>query len=383
MPPKYILYLSTNNIWGGSEVLWTQSAKQLNENGYTVKAGLNYNYELVQQFIPNRENFISLQNRLRHPSIFFRALRKLKLGKFLPKDVLHENIKKQKPDLIIISQGNNIDGMQLMRDCVVFNIPFVTITQLVTEVHWPYLNDALINELNVLYRQAKCNYFVSKNTQLLHEKLLGELVKNAAVIYNPFTKIIPADISFPEIENGNYKVALVGRIETFHKGYDLLIEILKKEKWKSRNIHFSLFGTGPHNELLKRLLQQNKITSFTIHNHIEDVGKIWKTHHILLMPSRMEGQSLSLIEAMHFKRAAIVTNVGGTAELIDEGVNGFIAEYATTAAIDAALERAWEKRADWEQLGVNAAKSIAHKHPSDTLTFFNRQIEVLLQYKKI
>lgn len=378
MAEKYILFLSTNNIWGGSEVLWTEAARFFLNKGYTIKAGISYPYAQVQAFIPVAENCIDLQNRMQQPGLFFRILNKLRIFKFTAKDVLHEHFKKQQPNLVIISQGNNIDGKCLMEDCIKFNIPFVTITHLVTEVHWPMLNDEIIEMLNTLYHKAKYNYFVSNTTLQLHQKLLGYTLTNSVVIYNPFIKNIPTNISFPAVEKDIYKVALIGRIENFHKGYDLLIEILNEEKWKTRAIHFSIFGKGPHVELLKRLIIQNKISNLSIHHHIENIATIWQTHHILMMPSRMEGQSLTLIEAMRFSRAAIVTNVGGTGELVEEGFNGFVAAYANTASIDEALERAWQKRAQWEQLGKNAATTIALKHPANALLHFTDQIETLL-----
>jgi glycosyltransferase involved in cell wall biosynthesis len=378
MQKKSILYLSTNIIWGGSEILWTQSARELNKKGYTVNAGVKYKYELVKEFIPGVDNYFNLQNQFRHPSIILRMLQKLRLGKYPPRNMLHKYLKQIQPDLVIISQGNNIEGKQLMMDCIAFNIPFVTLTHLVTPDFWPALNDTLIDELRQLYSKAQCNYFVSHNTLLLHEKLLGEKLQNSAIVYNPFTKSTPVDIYYPPTENSIYKIALIGRVETFHKGYDLLIEVLKNKKWQERPVLFSLYGNGPHVELLKRLIQQNSITNFSVHNHQEDITAIWNSHHILLMPSRMEGQSLTLIEAMHFKRAAIVTDVGGTNELIDEGVNGFIAKYPTAECIDAAMERAWERRNEWEQLGVNAKKAIREKHPVDPLSFFNKKIENIL-----
>ena len=72
------------------------------------------------------------------------------------------------------------------------------------------------------------------------------------------------------------------------------------------------FGKGPHLELIKRLMEQAGIENMSLHDHVDSVEEIWRHHHILLMPLRMEWQSLSLIEAMRFNRAAIVTDVGGT-----------------------------------------------------------------------
>jgi glycosyltransferase involved in cell wall biosynthesis len=380
MNKKKLLYLSTNEIWGGSEILWTQSANELNKNGFDISVGVKYNYDLLAAFNFDKTTYINLQNHFKHPSIVLRILQKLRLGKFPPKNLLQKYLTQTKPDLVIISQGNNIEGKQFMIDCYASNIAFVTLTHLVTPEFWPSLNDEIISTLIKLYNNAKCNFFVSHNTLLLHEKLLGTQLTNSEIVYNPFTKNISNNFLFPT-NKGIYKVALIGRIENFHKGYDLLIDVIKNKKWQQRPIHFSLFGKGPHIQLLKRLIEQNNITNFTIHNHQENISEIWESHEILLMPSRMEGQSLTLIEAMHFKRAAIVTNVGGTNELIEEGLNGFIAPYPSVQNIDEALERAWEKRDQWEQLGINAKATILQKHPSNAINFFNKKIETVIANK--
>ena len=92
----------------------------------------------------------------------------------------------------------------------------------------------------------------------------------------------------------------------------------------------------------------------------------------------MEGQSLALTEAMHYKRAAIVTRVGGADELIEEGQSGFIADAATAQSIDDALERAWNKRTEWEQMGIAAKKHVVEKHPADAVQYFTDQLQEFL-----
>jgi glycosyltransferase involved in cell wall biosynthesis len=92
----------------------------------------------------------------------------------------------------------------------------------------------------------------------------------------------------------------------------------------------------------------------------------------------MEGQSLSLIEAMRFGRAAIVTDVGGTGELVEDGINGFVAAFPDVAYIDDVLERAWNRRGEWEQLGIKARETIEKKHPADAVAFFTKQLEAIL-----
>ena len=94
-------------------------------------------------------------------------------------------------------------------------------------------------------------------------------------------------------------------------------------------------------------------------NNIEEV---WREHHALVLPSRFEGNALAMIEAMLCGRMPIVTDVGRVTELVDDNRSGFIAPAATAELIDDALERAWQRRHEWQQMGAIAAADIRHRH---------------------
>ncbi len=380
MAKKRLLYLTTNTIWGGSEVLWTLSAKRFMEEGYEVSAGAHYSISLVSRFLKNQDSFIDLNKRFRY-TFTGKIFQKLGLIVYKPTDSLSILFKTDKPDLVIISQGNNTEGFQFMELCYEHQVPFVTLTHLVIEMMWPAMNDERIDRLSLLYEQSRMNFFVSRHTLGLHQKMLGINPSNSAITYNPFTKRKDIATDYPAVRDGIYKVVLFGRLENFHKGYDLLIDVLKQDKWKRRPLLFTIYGGGPHRGLIRRMIQLHEITNLIIEEHRDDVADIWKSQHILLMPSRMEGQSLTLIESMWFKRAAIVTRVGGVEELVEDGQSGFIASFPTEKHIDEALERAWESRERWKEMGETAYRLIKERHPEDAVSYFNGQIEAVIGQK--
>jgi len=73
-----------------------------------------------------------------------------------------------------------------------------------------------------------------------------------------------------------------------------------------------------------------------------------------VLPSRGEGLSLAMLEAMMCGRPVIATDVGGCREVLEEGVTGFIAEDASEDALGRALERAWAVRSKWQAMGASA-----------------------------
>lgn len=379
MHQKTVLYLSTNAVWGGSEILWCESAKRLLNESAIIYAGAYFEQSIPEKYIGQKISFIDLRQRFILPKKLQRLLSRLHLKKNVETDRLKELLIVHPPDLAVLSLGNIKDGLPLMELLSTYEVPFVTIVHMVDESLWPGLDDKRIDDLNFLFEQARANFYVSRFTLKMHEKILGCTVANARIIFNPFTKQAVDTVDFPAI-NELYKVALIGRLENFHKGYDLLIDVVKQQKWRDRNICFSIFGKGPHRRLLKNMIEKYRIKNIFLNDHNEDVSDIWRHHHLLLMPSRMEGQSLSLIEAMKFKRAAVVTNVGGVDELIEDGISGFIAYYPTVEHIDIALERAWRARDSWREMGIAAFEHISSKHPEDAVGYFNDHLRQIIQH---
>ncbi|MHC5830971.1 MAG: glycosyltransferase, partial [Nostoc sp.] len=71
-----------------------------------------------------------------------------------------------------------------------------------------------------------------------------------------------------------------------------------------------------------------------------------------------EGLPIALVEAMMCGRPAIATDVGGIPEVLEDNITGFLAGSTSFKEIDEALERAWQRRYDWEKIGEKASESI-------------------------
>ena len=103
------------------------------------------------------------------------------------------------------------------------------------------------------------------------------------------------------------------------------------------------------------------VANLSFNDYIYDIEELWKTHHALILPSRSEGMSLSVLEAMAVGRPVIVSNAGGNSEIVEDGFSGFIGE-ANTNDFELAMERAWDRKEDWETIGNNASTFIANDY---------------------
>ena len=117
----------------------------------------------------------------------------------------------------------------------------------------------------------------------------------------------------------------------------------------------SFFGDGIHRDGLTRFAEDLGLERVSFEGQTSDIAGIWRHHQALVLPSRAEGLPLTVVEAMMCGRPVIVTDVGGSAELVEDGRTGFVADAPSVGSIDEALGRAWERRGEWPDLGRAAA----------------------------
>lgn len=353
--------------WGGSEELWARSIPYLLKSGHeltVIKDTINYIHPEFVSLADKGVKLIAL-----NPAQSLLKKISTKSGRFIKKikakitsadyyqpdySAFNKILKKEKPTLVIFSQGINFDGLKHAHQCLLLNIPYVVVSQKAVDFFWPQQTDRKYM-LETLQMARKC-YFVSHHNLQLTEEQFGKRLQNSQVIFNP-VKLSGGLLPFPTAEKG-FKLACPARLFVLDKGQDILIRILAMQKWKDRPIHVAFIGTGSDEEGLKAMARLLNVTNIEFTGQLKDIETVWRNNHALILPSRSEGLPLSMVEAMSAGRPVIVTNAGGNTEMVQEGITGFIGE-ANTNSFDEAMERAWAHRSQWESIGINAAKYIS------------------------
>jgi glycosyltransferase involved in cell wall biosynthesis len=372
--PRKILFVSTMDSvsWGGSEVLWSETALKLRQFGHEVSASVSrwrprpsQHETLLQAGVRLNERwFPTSQPR---PRVIFNPLVRRASPVFFTRW-----LKRQQPDLICCSHGSVGEDLTLIRICAQSGIPYCIVLHANAEYMWPGGQRA--RELADFYGRAKRVFFVSEGNRTLLETQTGFEFKNAEVVRNPFNVRRNAAPPWPT-ELNPVRLACVGRLEPGAKGQDLLLRALARDTWRSRPVAVSFFGKGWCEDNLRQLVRLLKMDGrVTFNGHVSDIESIWATHHALILPSRFEGLPLAIVEAMHCARPVIVTDVAGNAEIVQDGVTGFIAEAPTERHLHAALERAWEQRYNWEAMGKAAAQAIRELLPADPAAVFAQKL---------
>lgn len=332
--------------WGGSEELWSGAALRLVGESHKVAASVEFWPQLSTQVTGLAERGICLWVRRRElPRLPVRAWRRIMRRK--SKD--QEWLRRQNPDLVIISQGGNSDGLGWMKFCLETGLPFIAVVQCNSEHLW-YDSGA---ELAEVYRAARKVFCVSRHNLELLECQIGEPLPNGVVIWNPHNVPRNQLPTWPR-KSDVWKLACVARLEPAAKGQDLLFAVLARPQWRNRAIEVNLYGGGRCEHGLRQLMQRLRLNNVHFRGYIADVKAIWEQNHILVLPSRLEGLPLALVEAMLCARPAVVTDVGGNAELCVDGETGFVAAAPAMCILEQTLERAWNYRHEWQRLGAAA-----------------------------
>ncbi|MBI2278655.1 MAG: glycosyltransferase family 4 protein [Candidatus Brennerbacteria bacterium] len=148
------------------------------------------------------------------------------------------------------------------------------------------------------------------------------------------------------------------------KGLEYLIGVAKKIK--NGGFFFLVCSPiGRHNNweklFMKKLVElapPKDVIDFREYAH-SDLQKLFHVCDICLLPSLMEGVSISILEAMEKGCIVITTNVGGSPEVIKNGVNGYLIEPRNVKEIVHALERCTKlTKFTREKIKNNARKTV-------------------------
>ena len=345
--------------WGGSEELWCQAANALLDRGHEIHFCSRQWHSVadpLQQLIDKgaKPHFRSRMRLGRSLRRFLERSRLIDL-KYLPW------LRATKPEFVVASFGCHTDEPQIANACHMLGIPYAVLLQSAGYGTWIRPQDA--PAFRTAYAHAKQCFFVSAENRHVMESNLVLDLSHSQIIDNPFMVRPDAAPPWPSTEPV-WKLAYVARVHFVSKSHDLVMHVLRQPKWRARPLKITMWGNddgylGPTLDMIKLYGLEEQIS---YGGFARDIESLWSQHHGLLLPSRMEGNPLSLIEAMMCGRVPITTDVGRAAELIDEGKSGFIAPAATTKLIDDLLERAWQRRHDWQAMGQEAARAIRQRH---------------------
>lgn len=188
------------------------------------------------------------------------------------------------------------------------------------------------------------------------------------------------------IDNGAFSIVMVARFDE-GKDWNMFIELAKLVKQNNYSICFLAIGVGP---LLEKMKSKAELQSL---DNVRFLGRRNDVEHILLScdlgvlfdtPKHSEGISNSLMESMAAGLPVVATGTGGTPELIQHGVTGFLVkEYDVLTAFSYITELYVDKEKRI-RMGENAKQYVKENLSLELMT--KRYVELyesLIKIKKI
>ena len=138
------------------------------------------------------------------------------------------------------------------------------------------------------------------------------------------------------------RITTVGNIRRV-KGHDVLLRAAGKILREYPNVSFSIAGGVLERDYFKELQALAKELDIVDQVHFCGAVSALREHlaesDIFVLPSRSEGFSNAIIEAMAASLPVVATNVGGNAEAIENGVSGYIVPSEDPDALAEAILR--------------------------------------------
>jgi sugar transferase (PEP-CTERM/EpsH1 system associated) len=162
--------------------------------------------------------------------------------------------------------------------------------------------------------------------------------------YRPPSAADTGPVDFPFRRNEHIVVGTVGRLEPI-KNQALLIaafiELAQSEHPLADHLRLVVVGDGPEREGLSNSLKAvNLAERAWLPGSRADVPEILQELDLFVLPSLAEGTSCTLQEAMATSLPIIATDVGGNADLLEQGRFGALVGSNNVAALVAAI-RIW------------------------------------------
>ena len=131
----------------------------------------------------------------------------------------------------------------------------------------------------------------------------------------------------------NITVAVVANLRP-EKGHTVFLEAARLLNLKFPKVRFIIAGKGSMKEDIEmRIRKLGLAQSVNMVGEVENIPAFLAAVDIAVLPSKNEGLPNSVMEAMASSLPVVGTNTGGTAELIIDGLTGYVVQPGDSATL--------------------------------------------------
>jgi len=223
---------------------------------------------------------------------------------------------------------------------------------------------SLFSQLTCVSEDLQC--YVSKELQIPYNRI--------KTIYNGIdTKIRVRGNNYSLIKTelgirDGYKI--VGTVANLNpiKGHIYLLRAIPTIIQEYPKIIFLFVGKGEEEQKLRSEAMNLGISDYVRYlGFRSDVPELLSLMDIFVLPSLSECLPLSVLEAMAFSIPAVVTNVGGNREIIDDGVTGYVVPAGDPERLAEKILLLLRDKKNAECIGLKGSETIGRKFSIDKM----------------
>ncbi len=153
------------------------------------------------------------------------------------------------------------------------------------------------------------------------------------------------------------------------KGVDVFLRAAALVREQLPGTRFVVGGDGADRAELQRLIEETQmVSSARLLGRQEDMPTFYAGLDLLVLPSRMEGLPMALLEGMASGLAVVATKVGEMPEVVQDGVTGLLVPKEDPLALAEAIMELLRDSARRHEMGVRGRARVAEAFSAEAMT---------------
>ena len=140
-----------------------------------------------------------------------------------------------------------------------------------------------------------------------------------------------------ELDKNKLNIICVGRIANGHKGYDRLVDAVKRldDEGLFDEAILRIFGNGPdYDNLFNQIKDYGLDKKVLLMGRVDNPYKYFKNQDLFILPSRYEAFGLVIVEALSLGVPVLVTANDATSKIVSNNYNGLIVNNSNEGLYD-------------------------------------------------
>lgn len=291
-----------------------------------------------------------------------------------------------RPDVVVFEgfYGGGMVEIRLALECYKYGTPYIIVPRGSLTYQAMHNKSRVKKEIaHFLFydRFIKDAFAVQYLTEQEYQDSKYRFDVNHFILPNGFNK--PSQMK-TKFSSNEIRAISIARIDVYHKGLDLLLDVLcyLKKELKLANFSLTLYGPpeGDYYIVEKMILDQNLDDMVYLGGEItgEDKQNALLNADVFFLTSRFEGHPMGLIEALSYGLPCLITEGTNMRQEVTEYHAGWTCDFTFESIKNAIIEMVSNIN-NFSKIGYNASKLAENYEWSRLALKFHEEVEKLIQ----